>query len=77
MDNEWLAGKLGSRLPSACRGVRTLRHTFADGARQELDFISVSSDLRVGLSRIKGGVDDFPDVWDMSDHAPVAVSLSF
>jgi len=48
-----------------------------DGARQELDFIFVSSDLREGLSRIKGGVDDFPDVWDMSDHAPVAVSLSF
>lgn len=47
----------------------------SDGARQELDFIFVSPDLRHGISQIRGGVDDFPDAWDMSDHAPVAVSL--
>ena len=46
-----------------------------DGARQELDFIFVSPDLRRDLSQIKGGVHDFPDSWDMSDHAPVVVSL--
>lgn len=32
-----------------------------DGARQEIDFIFVSEDLRDGLREIMGGVDDFPD----------------
>lgn len=46
-----------------------------NGARQELDFILVSEDLADCLHDIKGGVDDFPDAWDMSDHAPVAVTV--
>lgn len=34
--------------------------------------------MALGLSRDldPGGVDDFPDAWGMSDHAPVAVSLN-
>jgi len=61
----------GSRIWTHKNGAKD-----TDGARQELDFIFVSRDLRGGLSRIEGGVDDFPDAWDMSDHAPVAVSLT-
>lgn len=51
------------------------KHT--NGARQELDYIFVSKDLKSGLSDIKGGVDDFPDAWDMSDHAPVVTTINF
>jgi hypothetical protein len=49
------------------------RHT--DGARQELDFIFISKDLKRKVIEIKGGVHDFPDAWEMSDHAPVVVTL--
>ena len=48
-----------------------------DGARQELDFIFVSKHFDGKLKDIRGGVDDFPNAWDMSDHAPVAVTLDF
>ncbi len=51
------------------------RHT--DGARQELDYIFVSADLRDGLRDIQGGVNDFPDAWEVSDHAPVTTTLEF
>ena len=50
------------------------KHT--DGARQELDFIFISKDLKRKVVEIKGGVDDFPDAWEMSDHAPVVVTLN-
>lgn len=51
------------------------KHT--DGARQELDFIFISEDLRRNVIEISGGVHDFPDAWEMSDHAPVVVTLDF
>ncbi len=47
----------------------------SDGMRQELDFIFISKDLRKKFISTKGGVGDFPDAWDMSDHAPVIVDL--
>ncbi len=47
----------------------------SDGMRQELDFIFISKDLKKKFVSTKGGVGDFPDAWDMSDHAPVAVDL--
>ena len=50
------------------------KHT--DGARQELDFIFISKDLKRKVVEIKGGVHDFPDAWEMSDHAPVVVTLN-
>jgi exonuclease III len=61
----------GSRIWTHKNGAK---HT--DGARQELDFIFISKDLKRKVVEIKGGVDDFPDAWDMSDHAPVVVTLN-
>lgn len=62
----------GSRIWTHKNGAKD-----TDGARQELDFIFVSEDLRDGLKDIRGGIDDFTDAWEMSDHAPVAVTLEF
>lgn len=45
------------------------------GKCQELDFIFMSKDLVSSVVGSWGGVDDFPDSWDMSDHAPVVVEL--
>jgi hypothetical protein len=61
----------GSRIWTHKNGAK---HT--DGARQELDYVFVSHDLKDGLQDIQGGVDDFPDSWEMSDHAPVAVTVT-
>jgi len=47
----------------------------SDGMRQELDFIFISKDLKKKFVSTKGGVGDFPDAWEMSDHAPVVVDL--
>jgi len=62
----------GSRIWTHKNGAK---HT--DGARQELDYIFVSKDLQDGLRDIQGGVDDFPDAWEMSDHAPVVATINF
>lgn len=61
----------GSRIWTHKNGAK---HT--DGARQELDYIFVSEDLKNSLGDIRGGIDDFPDSWEMSDHAPVSVTLA-
>ena len=60
----------GSRIWTHKNGAKA-----SDGARQELDFIFLSKDLVKCVDGTKGGVGDFPDSWDMSDHAPVAVDL--
>ena len=48
----------------------------SDGMRQKLDFIFISKDLKKKFISTKGGVGDFPDAWDMSDHAPVSVDIA-
>ena len=48
----------------------------SDGMRQELDFIFISKDLKKKFVSTKGGVGDYPDAWEMSDHAPVTVTIS-
>ena len=47
-----------------------------NGARQELDYIFVSRQLATGMQDIAGGVHDYPESWEMSDHSPVAVTLN-
>ena len=47
----------------------------SDGMRQELDFIFISKDLKKKFVSTKGGVGDYPDAWEMSDHAPVTVTV--
>lgn len=49
---------------------------YLNGARQELDYIFVSRKLARGMRDIAGGVHDFPESWEMSDHSPVAVTLN-
>ena len=46
-----------------------------NAARQELDYIFVSEELADEVVSVGGGIDDFPDAWEMSDHAPVVVEF--
>ncbi len=61
----------GSRIWTHKNGAKT-----SDGMRQELDFIFISKDLKKKFVSTKGGVGDYPDAWEMSDHAPVTVDLA-
>ena len=61
----------GSRIWTHKNGAKA-----ADGKRQELDFIFISKDLKTKFISAKGGVGDFRDAWEMSDHAPVTVDLA-
>jgi hypothetical protein len=35
----------------------------------------VSPKIARNIVEVKGGVADFPDVWDVSDHAPVVLEI--
>ena len=48
----------------------------SNGRCQELDFIFISKELRDQIIGTNGGIDDFPDAWEMSDHAPVTADLA-
>lgn len=48
-----------------------------NAARQELDFIFATIELADEVVFVSGGIDDFPDAWNMSDHAPVAVDFDY
>ena len=65
-------------LEGAVGGSRIWTHkngNSPNAARQELDFIFVSEELSDGVTAVGGGIFDFPDAWDMSDHAPVVVEF--
>lgn len=60
-----------------CGHMWTHKNGNSPGAKvQNLDYIFVSKKLRKKIQKVVGGVADFPDAWDMSDHAPVVVDLS-
>jgi endonuclease/exonuclease/phosphatase family metal-dependent hydrolase len=42
---------------------------------QQVDYIFVSDELADEIRIVEGGDRDFPDAWDMSDHAPVSVDF--
>lgn len=65
-------------LEEAVGGSRIWTHkngNSPNAARQELDFIFVSEELSDEISAVGGGIDDFPDAWEMSDHAPVVIEF--
>ena len=65
-------------LEGAVGGSRIWTHkngNSPNAARQELDFIFVSEELSDEVTAVGGGIFDFPDSWDVSDHAPVVVDF--
>ena len=66
-------------LEGAVGGSRIWTHkngNSPNAARQELDFIFVSEELSDEITTVGGGINEFPDAWDMSDHAPVVVEFT-
>ena len=65
-------------LAGAVGGSRIWTHkngNSPNAARQELDFIFISEELSDEITAVGGGINEFPDAWDMSDHAPVIVDF--
>ena len=62
---------------SPCGHMWTHKNGNKPGAKvQNLDYLFISPKLKDALGEVIGGVADFPDAWDMSDHAPVVAELS-
>ena len=60
-----------------CGHMWTHKNGKSDKAKvQHLDYLFVSKKLRKRISKVIGGVADFPDAWEVSDHAPVVADLN-
>jgi exonuclease III len=46
-----------------------------NAAVQQIDFILATKELCGELDKVSGGSADFPDAWDVSDHAPVVADF--
>ena len=63
-------------LSSTCGHLWTHKNGTSDNAKvQQIDFILSTQDLLNDLNRVYGGVRDFPDAWDVSDHSPVVAEF--
>jgi hypothetical protein len=61
-------------------GTRVWTHKNTDDPNknasiQELDFIFATEDLWDELIDVRAGIEDFPDAWTVSDHAPVVAEF--
>jgi len=76
-DRSALARCSGCNLGSACGHMWTHRNgNSPNAAVQQIDFILSTDTLSREVSRVTGGIRDFPDAWEVSDHAPVVVDFN-
>lgn len=72
-----LAGCSGCTMGAQCGHMWTHRNGNAPGAAvQNIDFIYASTTLVRELRQVTGGVHDYPDTWNVSDHAPVVADFT-
>ena len=76
-DRENLKDCVGCGVADECGHLWTHKNGNADGngKAQQLDYIFASNDLLNELDVVTGGIQDFPDAWFLSDHAPVVVDF--
>jgi exonuclease III len=69
---EPLEGCVNCGMGDECGHLWTHRNgSSPNAAVQNIDYIFISEGVAEMLKAIGGGSGDFPDVWDISDHAPV------
>ncbi len=62
--------------PASCGHIWTHKNGNRPNAkRQQIDYILASPVLAARVRSVRGGPDEFPEVWDMSDHAPVVAEF--
>ena len=60
-----------------CGHMWTHRNTNQPGAKaQNIDYILATPELAGEVVSVSGGISDFPDAWEISDHAPVVADFS-
>lgn len=65
-------------LEGAVGGSRIWTHRNGNSeraARQEIDYVLFTDELAEEVDSVSGGIGDFPESWEMSDHAPVAIDF--
>jgi len=71
-DRDPLEGCSGCTDAAECGHLWTHKNGNQPGARrQQLDYIFATEALVDDLVGVRGGIQSFPDAWDISDHAPV------
>ena len=60
---------------SRCGHLWTHRNKSDPDKPQNIDYMFVSKPVTKKIQRVYGGVQDFPDAWEYSDHAPVVMEL--
>jgi exonuclease III len=72
-----LAGCSGCDVnPEECGHMWTHKNgNSPNAAVQNIDYIFMSEFFESTVLDVFGGVDDFPDAWDVSDHAPVVLEI--
>ena len=71
-----LSGCKRCNLGENCGHMWTHRNGNSPGAAvQNIDYIYGNGNCLDEVSQVIGGVRDFPDAWDMSDHAPVVADF--
>lgn len=72
-----LPGCSGCDLGNSCCHVWTHKNgNSPNAARQQIDYLFASPALAEDLIDVAAGIGDFPDAWEMSDHAPVVAEFS-
>jgi len=72
-----LKGCTGCSMGDECCHMWTHRNGTSPNAKvQQIDFMFATEQLAARVGRVRGGLADFPDVWDMSDHAPVIAEFN-
>lgn len=72
-----LDGCTGCDAGANCGHLWTHRNTNQPGAKaQNIDYILATPELAGEAVSVSGGIRDFPDVWEVSDHAPVVADFS-
>ena len=71
-----LEGCKGCQMGTNCGHMWTHRNgNGPNAAVQNLDYIFSSRGLSENVGSVLGGIRDFPDAWDFSDHAPIVVEI--
>ena len=71
-----LFGCTGCSMGNDCGHMWTHKNGDSPNAKvQHLDNIFMSPSLVKDVISVKGGVADFPNAWDLSDHAPIVVEI--
>tara|TARA_B100000287_G_C20520138_1_gene736601 strand:+ start:145 stop:954 length:810 start_codon:yes stop_codon:yes gene_type:complete len=59
-----------------CGHLWTHKNGNSDNAKvQQIDFLLSTHNLLDELNKVYGGIEDFPDAWQVSDHAPVVAEF--